>query len=132
MSDAARLSEIKSGLDIRGLSPDRIRVSIIEDGQIAKHIVCDAAKAGAAAVLLLQCAFETSKHLIAQVPARYGYAGGVVPVSLLALEENDSPLYQTLVLRMGTAAIGFAVPNESLAELGRAFLTASASVRHHN
>ena len=89
-----------------------MRAIHIEDGQVVKHIACDAHGAGDVAALLLQCALQASQHLISVLPEGQDYSGRVVPISRLALGQNQSPHHQTLVLGIGAAKIGFAIPNE--------------------
>jgi hypothetical protein len=132
MSDSPPPSGIASGLDVRFIPPDRVRIGIIENDRIVNHVDCPVGMVGGIVALLLRNAFEASKHLITPIRAGQDYDGEVVQISTLGLGQNQSPLHQTLVLGIGAAKIGFAIPNDSLAELGRNFLTASANAQHRN
>jgi len=107
------------------------RIHLVKEGSLIASIDCDGRGLGGSAALLLSAAQEISPFLGRMAPSNMGAAFTETPVAAtsVALSSNPDPALSTLVVRVGEATVGFAIPTESLAEIGQSFLAASATGR---
>jgi hypothetical protein len=110
------------------------RIHLVKDGVSAAVQECNGDMLGRTAAELLRAAQQISPFAAGtRAPSIVGLdlTDAIVPATSVALSSNPEPNLSTLVVRVGEAVVGFALPNESLRELGQAFLAASAAGQSH-
>lgn len=115
---------LRNGFLSEAIGEKIVRIHLVKDGSPVASIDCDGRGLGGSAALLLSAAQQISPFLGRMAPSNMGsaFTGTPVAATSVALSSNPDPALSTLVVRVGEAIVGFAIPTESLAEIGQAFL----------
>jgi hypothetical protein len=126
----------RTGLLTEPTSQRTVRLYLVKDGMPVPNAVFEVGGEllGRIAAMLLGEAQKVSPYSGSMAPPSVGVSvppETIVSVTSVGLSEHQDPTLSTLIVRVGEASLGFAVPTESLGELGRSLQAASAVGHQH-